>query len=445
MRPSRIIGIALFLALLCCTINAEAKWWIFGTSEDEVETSYLYLNRVAFNETGTKVTLYRDMLPNGMITIQGKALAGRNRIGSVRISLDAKESWLDVKFSENGAFEYGFRPDMGKTYKVYVEVTDTTGKTNKIDATYKEVTISDMNIQAVVSDALNKLIDAYQRENAAQFMALVSDDFTAGKVILDRAIRGDFRLFDNIRLRYTLNNVTSDASGKVFVMLTYNWQAVVTRTGQILQPSNTSTQFTFRLGDRGLQVWDMKFPLIFGVSDPSNVATGTANVGSNEKVVFVDAKGNVSLIPLTQAAQAVQSGTTSESGGPLDVMFRFNGALPPTAQGFTFSTGQVTTATGTEDIVMGQGALFFKGGTGHINLGVRAIDTVTSVPTSGYNITPEIFDLGVNIGHSFAMKLANGKYGVLYIQNYTATAPGPTQIFRLTVKFRYQPDGTPNF
>jgi hypothetical protein len=442
MRPSRTMIFALFLVLCCLPFQADAKWWIFGTSEDEVETSYLYLNRVAFNETGTRVTLYRDMLPSGLITIQGKGIAGRNRIASVRISLDGKESWIDAKLSESGAFEYSFRPDFGRTYKLFVEVTDTTGKTNIIDATYKEITISDANIQAVVRDAMDRLIDAYQRENPGQFMALVADDFTADKTILDRAIRKDFLTFDNIYLRYTLNNVSSDAVGRVFTVLSFNRQVTSTRTGQTLTDRGT-TQFTFKVGDRGLRLWDMKIPLIFGLSDASNVATGVTNVGTNDPILIVDAKGNTSLVPFPQAVQKIQSGSTSESGqGSLTTTCT---ALGCVNQGFAFQGAILSNPTiGTDDISMNQQMLFLRNGTQQLPLGSRSIDSVTSVPTGGYQPVPEIF-LGTNIGNTFALRLVSGKYALIQIVNFSATAPGPTQVFRVTFRYKYQPDGTPNF
>ncbi len=441
MKKWPLIIVMLAVMLAAFAGKGEAKWWIFGVSEDEVETNYLMLNRVAWNELGTKVTLYRDMLPDRVIRIQGKGTAGRNKVGSVRISLDGKDSWQDVRLSESGAFEFAFTPDLNRVYKVYLEITDTTGKTNKVDATYKELTISEINIQAVVRDALNRLIDAYQRENPAQFMALVADDFAGDKTILDRAIRKDFSAFDNISLRYTLNNVASDATGKVYVGLSFSRMVTSTQTGRSFSDKGI-TEFAFKVGDTGLRVYSMKVPLIFGLSDASNVATGVVNIGSNEPIIVVDSRGTVSTVPYSQAAQAILSGSTAESGQK-ELVTTCAGICA--SQAFNFVSGMVVAATGNEDITLAGQPLFFKNGTGHINLGLKGIDQVTSVPTSGYSMAPEIWDLPGNIGHSFALKLANGKYAVLYIVNFSATAPGPTQVFRLTFKYKYQPNGTPNF
>lgn len=47
----------LAITLLCLTFTntAEAKWWIFGQSENEISTRYLYLNGISYDELGDKI------------------------------------------------------------------------------------------------------------------------------------------------------------------------------------------------------------------------------------------------------------------------------------------------------------------------------------------------------------------------------------------------------
>ncbi len=438
MKRLSLMLFALLALSFVWSVNTEAKWWIFGTSEDEIETSYLYLNRVSFSELGTKVTFYRDMLPNGVITIQGKAIAGKNKVGSVRVTLDGKETWADAKLSESGAFEFSFRPDRGRTYKVYVEVTDTTGKTNKIEQTYKEVTVSDSNIQAVVRDLLDKLMDAYRRENAAQFMALVSDDFAADKTILDRAVRKDFLIFDNIIMRYTLNNVTSDTVGKVFVLLTYNRQVTSTKSGKTLQ-DNGQTQFTFKMDDRGLRLWDMKIPLLFGLSDSSQVATGITGTTSGGDVIVVTSTGDVTTLPFNQAVQQQQSGSAparsatlvNSAGIPMGLDLA-TGRTQSEPTHFPTNTDFLLTPPFIEPFGVLPGQVVGRPGVLFMDLGVKSIDTITEAPDparGGYiNTAP------VTQGRAFAVRLPSNNYAVVEIISISSGPNSATFILR----YKYQ-------
>lgn len=285
------------LLILAATIltlagAADAKWWIFGKSGGEVGLKYLQINKIAADETGPKTKVFREMLPaDGLIRITGRASTGKSSVGSVRISLDDKATWTDVKFADNGAFEHSFRPEPGKTYVLLVEITDTAGKTNKVEETRKEITLSEENIQARVREALDAMFDAYNKENLPKFMGSVGENFTGDKAILERAVKRDFDALSNINMRYTLNNVAAGAQGRVFVSVTYNRMVFVNKTGA----SNTdsgSTEFVFDSKEGKLSLFSMKQPLMFGLSDAENVATGTV-LGGNGEMLVLDDSGNL--------------------------------------------------------------------------------------------------------------------------------------------------------
>ncbi len=284
----------LAITVLCLTITnvAEAKWWIFGQSENEISTRYLYLNGVSYDELGDKVTVYRETLPEERLVLRGKAGTTSSQVAVVQVSRDGKTTWQEAARSDDGTFEYGFKPEIGKSYLLYVKIMDTTGKSNDIEATRKEVTVSDQNISALVRNALNNLIAAYRAEDPRGFMNLVSPDFSADAAILDRAIRRDFTAFDNIDLRYTLNNVTSAGSGKVFVSLSFTRGVTSSRSGKTLTDTG-STEFVFSMEGKGPKAFSMKNPLIFGLSDADNVATGT--VPSSGMNITVSADGSVTI------------------------------------------------------------------------------------------------------------------------------------------------------
>lgn len=69
--------------------------------------------------------------------------------------------------------------------------------------------------------SLDALIDAYQARNSMGFSRHVSERYTGDEMILDSRVRDTFRRAHDIGIRYTVNNITSDGRGKVFVAVTY--------------------------------------------------------------------------------------------------------------------------------------------------------------------------------------------------------------------------------
>lgn len=305
----RYIFLLIAVLQLSFATSGWCGWWIFGQSKDEIATSYLYLNGTPFDELIEKVTVHPETLNNGEILIKGKATAGKNRIALVEVSLDGKQTWKSAALSDNGAFTFSFHPESGKTYSLYVKISDTTARTNTVDATHREVTVSNLNTRQLVNDAIASLISSYQTKNAASFMALVDDNFAGDVVNLDRAIRKDFSLFENITLSFTINNITS-SQGAVYTSLTFNRSLFANRTNAVLRDSGV-TDFTFRLSENRLKVSGMKNPLIFGVSDPGEVATGTAQNSPGTLVIAVDSQGNTTTVPFKDLISETSGAVTA--------------------------------------------------------------------------------------------------------------------------------------
>ncbi|MHB0996574.1 MAG: hypothetical protein ACYC2I_09420 [Elusimicrobiales bacterium] len=330
MKKILLLAAALFIT----AGSADAKWWIFGKSKTEVGLKYLHINRVSADETGPKIKIFREMLAaDGLVRITGRTSGGQT--GSVRITLDDKATWQDVKFADNGTFEYSFKPEPGRTYAMLIEVTDTAGKTNKPEETRKEITLSEENIQAKVKEALDALFQAYGQENLQKFMAGVGENFAGDRDILERAVKRDFDALGNIVMRYTLNSVASGAQGRVFVSVTYNRMVLVNKTGA----SNTdsgATEFVFDSKEGKLSLFSMKQPLMFGLSDAENVATGTVlggetspltlddggNIGSYTSVSLSDADGIFSYDMETETSDP--SPTFTGCGGTYSGQITFN-------------------------------------------------------------------------------------------------------------------------
>ncbi len=317
MRPGTIRFLCILLLLGLASGGADAKWWIFGKSDEPVDFHYLYINNMSFLEKNEKITLFRDSLPEGRIVIRGKAKTKAGKVGSVEVSIDNRETWQKARLGESGAFEFSFRPELGKTYDLYIKVLDTTGKTNRIEDTYRQITLSDRDLLAAVREALQKLVDAYCQENPSAFMALVSDDFAGDAVLLDRAIRKDFTAFDQIDLRFTISSVASGAKGRIYVSLLYNRFLISAKSGQSFTDKGT-TEFVFEQKDDRLLVWSMKNPLIFGLSDAGNVATGTVYTAGNDTILLVDDSGGASQVPFDQGISIIAGGGGGGGGGGAD-------------------------------------------------------------------------------------------------------------------------------
>ncbi len=303
----------LTVLLVSVATSSWGAWWIFGASKDEVSISYMHLNGISFDELGEKVKVFKDTMENGEILIKGKATAGKNKIALVEVSTDGQATWKAAELSENGAYNFRFVPETDKTYKIAVKVSDTAGKTNNVSATLREVFVSPDNVRKLIQDALNRLIDAYQTKNSSAFMANVSDKFAGESMNLDRAIRKDFSLFDNITLSFTINNIAS-SGGKIAVSISYNRSLYATRTNNSLRDQGI-TDFTFAIEGGRLKVASMKNPLIFGLSDAANVATGSSANDSNALVLSVDESGSAGLVPFSAVKNGGGDGTPAAYAG----------------------------------------------------------------------------------------------------------------------------------
>lgn len=290
----------LTLVIFLISTQAYAKWWIFGQSQDEIAIPYLYINNISFDEGGEEITLYKQYLEEGNVVIKGKASLKKGNIGSVQISTNAKETWQKAELAKDGAFVFKFKPEAEKTYEIFIKILTTSGKSNDVDDTRKVLTVSSQDMRAAVSEVLDKLTEAYISENPTGFMQYISDDFDGDFTILDRAIRKDFSLFDNIDIRFVLNSIASGTKGRIYVTVTFNRFLTGARDGQSYSDRGM-TEFSFVSEGKGLKVKSMKNPIIFGLSDAANVGTGTSLNGLDDDVITVDPRGQISIKPFSDA------------------------------------------------------------------------------------------------------------------------------------------------
>lgn len=381
MKKFTILILFMTLALFASVGQVQAKWWIFGKSSDEVSLNYMHINKISYEDMNGKAVFFKDSLPkSNEITINGKASVKKSKIGAVMVSLDNKETWDKAKLNDNGSFEYKFYADTSKTYDFYLKAIDTTGKTNDIEKTYVQITFSSQDVSALVRETLDKLFRAYQTENLISFMTLVSDKFIPGSDILDSAVRRDFILFDYIKIDHFINNISQVSDGKIFVSFQYNRSVISTKTGQTFTDKGM-TELVLKNEDGQLKLFSMKHPLMFGLSDVSEIATGVVNQNSEEDTLVVGSDGTIKVVPFNES---LNDGGDSAEIKTITLNFEH---LNPFHSTYDFENEEYDSA----------GYMVLNVGSGlHLNPGTAPIQQLpsgtdlasTSIPASGYVVDP---------------------------------------------------------
>jgi hypothetical protein len=94
-------------------------------------------------------------------------------------------------------------------------------------------------------------------------------------------------------------NLSLNERGMFSVTLQFNRRVISSKDGQTLTDSGL-TKFVFNLEDNGPMLYSMSYPIIFGISDASNVASGVINSAENEQIIAVDNDGNIDLKPIEE-------------------------------------------------------------------------------------------------------------------------------------------------
>lgn len=447
-------ALLLLVVWLFAATSAQAGWWIFGKkAPDGVQFRELTINTLSFEETDTEITLYRDALPNGLVRIAGQATSSNGKIGSVQVSTDAQATWQKAKLTKSGVFEFTFTPTMGTPYTVCVKAIDTTNTTNDLAATKKVVTVVERDLRKEVQASLDAMVAAYCAEQPTQFMACVSENFTADDAVLDRAIRSDFSLFDNIDLRCTVSSLATGKGGNLYVAVTYTRFLVAKANGKTYKDTGV-TEFVFAAEGGGWKIYAMKMPLLFGVSAPADVATGVVRAAENTAVIVVTPKNDVQIVNIKDAEKIAQGEPTSDPIPIITVTMRYTGAIDIPIYAFDTDTlgteaqvaGQIPPRTG--DMGLAGGYWIFKPATTGVKL-AQGIQNLTEAPAAGYIALNHI--KAPAAGDAYAIKLPNGKYVLAEVVSYSYTPlpgandPAFVTDSTITVKCKYQPNGTAKF
>lgn len=418
--------------------QAQAKWWIFGQAEDVVEMEYLYVNGISFDDIDGEVMLSTESLENGMVRVHGKASAGRGTVGKVSVSTDGGDTWNTAEMAKDGAFEYRFDAETGRTYEMTVKAMDTTGKSNEPEDMAFELTVTAESMMDLVEQTLSKLKTAYEDENDRQFMQYVSDDFRGDSATLEMALRKDFAALDDIRIDFTIVSAVFH-NNRYHAAVQFNRNVFAMADG-MPYADRGMTEFTFVRGKKGAMLYAMKTPLIFGLSYATDVATGTTRSAQNTgEFITVSEGGAVTTIGFDVIREAEEAG--GDTGGEMGTSGTFTfqyGDGDHTNNGFDF-VNDTLTSQGAGDIYIEINIVCGNTGVAMQDLGVLPNLNNITVPETGYaDISPL---LQFNIGGAFAVKLPDNTYAVCRVLSYQEIDPvRPTTRSRL--EYRYNPDGS---
>ena len=308
---TRIVLSALLLTLLGAT-SSGAGLWPFSAPEPQpvaadVDLDYLHVNQIAMAETDRSIRIYPPFLQDGMIYVRGRARVGGEGVGAVYFSTDGKKSWQNAAFLSNDTISFGFRPEPGRSYDLFVKVVDKRQYINDIDKTHRVITVSDENIHSVIETALAAMITAYENKDPVRFIRNVSGKFEGDTILLNSAVRNDFMFLDAIDLQGIITRISAGEKGRVHVDLAFTRFVVSARTGEPLQDSGM-TELVFETTGDIPRVISMKNPLLFGVSKAASVAAGTVYTPENSRTLVVTENGDAAVKPFTEAMEIFNGG-----------------------------------------------------------------------------------------------------------------------------------------
>lgn len=402
-----------------------AAWWKFGRNENIPEIENLKFNSINAEDVEQVLHLAVDDLVSGRIIIRGRADIGKGVIGKVEISLDNGHTWRKAILGDRGMFTFEFVPEKEKEYGFAVKALSTTGKSNDVeDSSFKFMVSSRLNTDAVKAVFI-EILKQYMAENHSGFMTLVSDDFEGDRSALYDAITDDFRFFDNIRIEPHITRIIGfDNNFEVY--FTFNRQVQSSRTGQLLRDA-AATSVTFGRGGKSFQIVELAQPLIFGVSNPAEVATDFTEESEGTLILVVDKNGEAGL---DEATEDSEDSDIEEGEVTLN-------STPGNPEGFNFADAQKNDCQAPDcannDLFVDQDFLMCVDASIQ-ELPGEVFDDVTQVPDQVYPGW-EVQNPQLNV--VYAINLNDGSFAIIIFTQYQVNGQNTTATFR----YKYNPEG----
>lgn len=417
--------------LLCLMIVAQttsAQWWRFGADAGQPVFSDLLFNNVSALRVDRSLQFSPDDLDQRKISVRGRAEVGQGKIGRVEASLDDGVSWTAIPVGDRGLFAFEFVPEIERAYRFKIRALSTTGQSSDEAEHAFEFKVVKEDNRALAKAAFQQLLERYMARDRSGFMSLVSREFLGNETALDSALGNDFRFFDSIRIDPTIQRMAA-SDNRWTIYFNFRRQVRSVRSGQTLNDQAMTSVTLIREGD-GYKLMELSAPLIFGVSDPSNVATFVAGESVGTMVLSVDDEGTVSK--KKQGQEITPTGSSSSASLRSG---NFNLTL---AQGFSLFSYATVPSTGAYAFGLEQPGFSTEFMLGSEvseceDLGVNTLSAVTSVPAVLANNCP--MNANDVVGRILAVRLSDGSYALIR---------GISQSPR-SFEYKHQRNGSPNF
>lgn len=288
-----IFGVLLALLLVVTSQTAMAQWWRFGRDSGVPYISELLFNDISALRVERSLQMSPEDLRQKRVTVRGRAEVGQGKIGRVEASMDNGVTWTPIPFNDRGLFSFEFTPELERVYPFRIRSLSTTGQVSDEAENAFEFKLVREDSRALAREAFQTLLQRYMTRDRSGFMQLVSNQFAGNGTALDAALSNDFRFFDSIRIEPTIRQMAA-SNNRWIIHFNFNRQVRSIKSGQMLQDRGQSAVTLVREGD-GYKLYELAAPLIFGVSDPGDVATYVAEGAAGSQVLVVDADGNASL------------------------------------------------------------------------------------------------------------------------------------------------------
>lgn len=437
----------------CCALLAAVpalgQWYQFGRAEDEPRIAELKLNNIDATRFVDAVVMSREDLAAGKIVFRGRAEVGRGTIGIVEYSLDNGQSWNAAQVADRGLFSFELRPEFERAYRVIVRALTTAGRQSRDEDHSFRLQVTASDTAEEVRRTFLRMLEAYQNENLGEFMRHVSDFFQGNLPTLEDAVRSDFANFDNIRIQPNITRVTSGA-GDYEVYFTFNRQVYATRSARLLRDQAASTM-AFRRAEGGMKLVRLAAPLIFGVSNPADVATTVTAQSVGQQVITVNPTTGTAALATQTATPPASSGIgSSVETGTATLPFSFTAGPVYSYKSFAFlnadqfseTTVPSSYAFSGDFMVAGAGNLFVKGGRS-----ARTCPTsyaaLTVAPTTGYTAGGGAPIAGVAVGNCYVFQLVGPRYAAIEVTSFTVVGcPAAPCSNSFSFRYKYQTNGS---
>jgi len=416
----------LALLLLAIAQSATAQWWRFGSDSGQPVFSDLLFNNVSALRVDRSLQFSQEDLDQRKIAVRGRAEVGQGKIGRVEASLDDGANWTAIPVGERGLFAFEFVPEIERAYRFKIRALSTTGQSSDEAEHAFEFKVVKEDNRALAKAAFQQLLDRYMARDRSGFMGLVSREFLGNETALDSAIGNDFRFFDSIRIEPTIQRMAA-SDNRWTIYFNFRRQVRSVRSGQMLTDQAMTSVTLIRDGD-GYKLQELAAPLIFGVSDPSNVATYVTGEAVGRPVLTVNEKtGEVSTQTQGQTTDSTGSSGRVDSGNVELNM----------GQGYSFRTGsKVDNVQPGGDFAFGGFFEMFLGNEVEAAavLGSFSLSQPPAINPSA--LTPGLEFVHLQAGQVIGMKLVSGKYALVRLASQNG------QVSR---RFEYLLSDTPNF